>query len=158
MEGFSIQVIIVYDSKFGNTKLVAETILEGINEVERMEAVLKRIEQTDLAELLDYDLILIGSPNHYGGPTKEMKEFIDRLENTGLAGKPVAVFDTYLGVGFFEKAVRRMEGRLNEKVPGLKLLVPGLSIRVEKSKGPVAEGELSKCKDFGQKIAHQLKI
>lgn len=152
------QVIIVYDSKFGNTQLVAETILEGIKEVGRMEAVLKKPEQTDPAELLDYDLILIGSPNHYGGPTKNMKEFIDRLENIGLAEKPVAVFDTYLGAGFFEKAVKRMEKRLDEKILGLKLIVPGLSIRVEKSRGPIVEGELSKCRDYGQKIAHHLKI
>jgi flavodoxin len=153
-----IQVIIVYDSKFGNTKLVAEAILEGINEVGGMEAALKRSEQTDPAELLVYDLILIGSPNHYGGPTKEMKEFIDRLENIGLVEKPVAVFDTYLGAGFFEKAVKRMEKRLDEKVPGLKLIVPGLSIRVEKSRGPIVEGELPKCRDFGQEIARHLKI
>ena len=151
------QVIIVYDSKFGNTKLVAETILEGINEVENVEAVLKKLEQTDPAELLGYDMILIGSPNHYGGPTIDMKEFMNRLENVGLVEKPVAFFDTYLGAGFFEKAVKRMEKMINEKLPGLNVIVPGLSIRVEKSRGPIVEGELPKCRDFGQKMAHHLK-
>jgi flavorubredoxin len=151
------QVIIVYDSKFGNTKLKAETVLEGINEVEGVEAVQKKVEQTDPAELLYYDLILIGSPNHYGGPTKDMKEFINRLENIEFVEKPIAVFDTYLGAGFFEKAVKRMEKTINERLPSLKVIVPGLSIRVEKSRGPIVEGELPKCREFGQKLTHQFK-
>ena len=151
------QVIISYDSKFGNTKLAAETVLEGINEVEGVEAVLKKVEQTDPAELLGHDLILIGSPNHYGGPTKDMKEFINRLESIEFVEKPVAIFDTYLGAGFFEKAVKRMEKTINERLPGLKVIMPGLSIRVEKSRGPIVEGELATCREFGRKIAHHLK-
>ena len=35
------RVIVVYESKYGNTKRVAETIVEGMSEVERIEAVLK---------------------------------------------------------------------------------------------------------------------
>jgi hypothetical protein len=53
-----------------------------------------------------------------------------------------------------------MEKRIGEKVPGLKLITPGLSIEVKSSlsmKGPIAEGELPKCVDFGKKIATQLK-
>lgn len=152
-----VKVLVVYDTKYGNTKRVAETIVEGINEIERVEAVLKEPEQMEPAEALDYDLILIGTPNHYGGPTGGIKEFIDGLEKIGLKGKTGTIFDTYLGAGFFEKAVKRMERRINEKVPGLKLIVPGLSIRVEKSRGPIVEGELPKCREFGKKIANQLK-
>ncbi len=125
--------------------------------MEGVEAVQKKVEQTDPAELLCYDLILIGSPNHYGGPTKDMKEFINRLENIEFVEKPIAVFDTYLGTGFYEKAVKRMEKTINERLPSLKVIVPGLSIRVEKSRGPIVEGELPKCREFGQKLAHQLK-
>jgi len=46
---------------------------------------------------------------------------------------------------------------MNKKAPGLKLVVPGLSIKVDGMKGPITEGELSKCKEFGAKIATQLK-
>ena len=152
-----VKVLVVYDTRYGNTKLVAETIVEGIKEIVRAEAVLKVIQQVESAELLDYDLILIGSPNHYGVPTKEIKEFILGLEETGLEGKRGAVFDTYLGAGFFEKAVRWAEKRIREKAPGLELITPGLSIRVEKFKGPIAEGELPKCREFGRKIADQFK-
>ncbi|MCP8309116.1 MAG: hypothetical protein H3Z54_10565 [archaeon] len=67
-----------------------------------------------------------------------------------------AVFDTYIGKDF-EKAVKKMEKQINEKVPELKMIAPGLSIRVQGIKGPVSEGELPKCKEFGNKIATQIK-
>jgi hypothetical protein len=67
-----------------------------------------------------------------------------------------AVFDTYIK-GDFEKAVKKMEKRINEKVPELKLIAPGLSIKVQGMKGPILEEELPKCKEFGKKIATQLK-
>lgn len=157
MVGLLTKIIVVYESKFGNTRRVAETIVEGINEIVRAEAVLKEPDQIEPEEVLDYDLILIGSPNHYGGPTRGIREFIDGLGKIGLEGKLVAVFDTYLGTGFFEKAVKRMEKRIDEKATGLDLIVPGLSIRVEKSRGPIAEGELPKCRDFGKIIANLFK-
>jgi NAD(P)H dehydrogenase (quinone) len=150
------KVIVVYESKYGNTKQVAETIVEGMNEIERIETVLKEPKHVEPPEVLDYDVILIGSPNHIGGPTRGIKKFIDKLGKIGLEGKLGAVFDTYMG-GDFNKAVRKMEKRINEKVSGLKLIASGLSIKVDGFKGPIAEGELPKCRDLGRKIATQIK-
>ncbi|MBE0512634.1 FprA family A-type flavoprotein [Candidatus Bathyarchaeota archaeon] len=151
------KVIVIYESKYGNTKRVAETIIEGINEIERIEAVLKEPKHVESTELLDYDVILIGSPNHIGGPTRGIKKFIDKLGKIELEEKMGVVFDTYMGRDF-NKAVRKMEKRINEKVPGLKLITSGLSIKVGGMKGPIVEGEFPKCKEFGNKIARQMKI
>ena len=151
------RVIVIYESKYGNTKRVAETIIEGINEIEGIEAVLKEPEHVEPTKVLYYDVILVGSPNHIGGPTRGIKKFIDKLGKIGLEEKMGAVFDTYLGRDF-NKAVRKMEKRINEKVPGLKLMTPGLSIKVGGMKGPIVEGELPRCKEFGNKIAKQMKI
>jgi hypothetical protein len=74
-------------------------------------------------------------------------------------GKVFVVFDTFVGKNsdfFLGKAVRKMEKAIGEKAPDLKLLAPGLSIRVGGTKGPVVEGELPKCRDFGRKIGIQL--
>jgi flavodoxin len=150
------KVIVIYESKYGNTKRVAETIVEGINEIERIDAVLKEPKHVEPTEILDYDLILIGSPNHIGGPTRGIKKFIDKLGKIGLEGKMGAVFDTYMEKDF-NKTVQKMEKRINEKVPSLKLIIPGLSIKVAGVKGPIAEGELPKCREFGNKIAKQMK-
>jgi len=151
------KVLVVYESRYGNTKLVAETIIEGMSQVKGIDAVIHEFKEVDLNKVPEYDVILIGSPNHYGGPTKSVREFIDKLEKLNLERIHFAVFDTYLGKGFFEKAVEKMEKRIYEKVPGLKQIAPGLSIAVQGVKGLIVEGELPKCKEFGKKIATQLK-
>ncbi len=151
-----VKVFVFYDTKYGNTKLVAEKIVEGMKEVEGIEATISDVEKTDSKRAADYDAILIGSPNHFGGPVRGIKRFIDKLGKLDLKAKWVAVFDTYLG-GDFEKAVKKMEKRINEKVPRLKLIAPGLSIKVADMKGPIVDGELPKCKEFGKRIADQLK-
>ncbi len=150
------KVIVVYESKYGNTKLVAETIIEGMSEVEGTETALKELKEVNLDNIIKYDAILTGSPNHFGGPTRSIKKFIDKLGKLHLEGKKFAVFDTYIN-GDFEKAVKKMEKKINEKAPELKQIAPGLSIKVQEMKGPILEGELPKCKEFGNKIATNLK-
>ena len=151
-----VKVFVVYDTKYGNTKLVAETIVEGLREVEGIETAISDVEEVDLEKLATYDAILIGAPNHMGGPSRTIRKFIDKLGKLDLKAKWVAVFDTFLG-GDFEKAVKKMEKRIGEKIPSLKLIIPGLSIRVDGMKGPITDGELPKCKEFGKKVATQLK-
>jgi len=150
------KVIVVFESKYGNTKLVAEKIIEGMRQVEGIETVLSELKEVNLEKIPAYDAILVGSPNHFGEPTGSVKKFIDKLGKLPLKGKLFAVFDTYIGKDF-EKAVKKMEKRINEKVPELKQIAPGLSIKVQGIKGPISEAELPKCKEFGNKIATQIK-
>jgi len=147
---------VVFESHYGNTKRVAESIIEGINEVGGAEVSLKDLKEVDFNAIPSYDAILIGSPNHFGGPTRGIKGFIDKLSQLRLEGKKFAVFDTYMGMDF-EKAAKKMEKRISEKAPGLRQIAAGLSVKIQGIKGPVAEGELTKCKEFGKKIAAQLK-
>jgi len=151
-----VKVFVVYDTKYGNTKLVAEKIVEGIREVKGIETAISDVEEVDLENLADSDAILIGAPNHWGGPARAITKFIDKLGKLDLKAKWVAVFDTNLGGNQLEKAVKKMEKRIGEKIPGLKLIVPGLSIKVGGMEGPIVEGELPKCKEFGNKIAKKL--
>ena len=150
------KVLLVYESKYGNTKLVAETIAEGIKGVSDNQASIYELKEIKLKQPPDFDMVLIGSPNHMGSATRSIRKFIDELGKLNLKGKPAAVFDTYFW-GDFEKAVKKMERQIGEKVPGLTLVAPGLSIRVDGMKGPITEGELPKCKEFGTKVASQVK-
>ncbi|MFC2032441.1 flavodoxin family protein, partial [Chloroflexota bacterium] len=101
------------------------------------------------------DVVLIGSPNHMGGPTGGIKKFINELGKLDIKGKYAAVFDTYMAKDY-EKAVKKMEKQIVDKAPGLILAAPGLSIRVDGMKGPISAGELPKCKEFGVSIAARL--
>ena len=147
----AVKAVLLYESKYGNTKRVAEAIAEEMQRVGGMEAALTALKGVDVDDIANYDVILLGGPTHFGGPTRGVRKFIDALGKRNVNGKSVAVFDTYLGEDF-EKGVRKMEEQIRAKAPGLKLLAPGLSIRVEGMKGPIAEGELVKCKDFVKQL------
>jgi len=149
------RVFIIYDTKYGNTKLVAEKIAEGIKEVKGIETEVSDVKQVDLKKLADVDAILIGAPNHMGAPSRTIMKFIDDLAKHKLKAKGVAVFDTHMMQD--ERAVPKMEERISEKLPALKLMTPGLGIRVDGMKGPITEGELPKAIGFGKKIATQRK-
>ena len=153
------KIIIVYSSWFGNTGKVAETIGKSISQNEENQVLVKEIKQVDPKDVLGYDVILIGSPNHMGGPTRSAKNFIDKLGQLDMEGKRGAFFDTYVRENVHvNKAVRKMEQRINQKIPGMKLIVDGLSILVKGVRGPLAVGELARCEEFGKKIINQLNV
>jgi menaquinone-dependent protoporphyrinogen IX oxidase len=149
------KVLVAFDTKYGNTKIAAETIIEGMKEVEGIDVALGNMKEVDFKTIEQYDAILMGAPNHMGGPTRTAKKFIDKLGKLSL-NKLVAVFDTYMHKDF-DKAVKKMEKKINDKAPGLKIVTPGLSIRVEGMKGPIAEEEFPKCREFGKQVATQIK-
>ncbi|MFC2012673.1 flavodoxin family protein [Chloroflexota bacterium] len=150
------RAIIIYESNYGNTRLVAEKIVEGLKEIPGIEPALQELKEVDRTRLAGYDAILIGSPNHIGRATGGISKFITGLGKLNLTGKAAAVFDTYLGRDF-EKAVKKMEKQLTGKAPGLKLIAPGLSVRVDGMKGPISDGELPRCQEFGVTIANLIK-
>jgi menaquinone-dependent protoporphyrinogen IX oxidase len=153
-----VRVFVVYDSKHGNTKLVAEKIVEGIKESEGIETAIGYAKEINPEKLADYDAVLIGAPNHMGKPSRAISKFVDRLAKLDLKMKQTAVFDTYfVSQRNFEKAMKKLEKQISEKLPSWKLITHGLSIKVDTVYGPIADGELPKCVDFGKKIAQQLK-
>jgi flavorubredoxin len=153
-----VKVFIIYDSKYGNTKLAAENILEGIKEGEGIETAIGYVKEIDIEKVVDYDTIVLGAPNHMGRPSRTMKKFIDGLAEFDVKAKNVAVFGTYSGRGRpVDRAVKKLEKMVKAKLPNLNLILPGLSIRVNGVTGPLVEGELSNCVDFGKKIAGQIR-
>ena len=93
-----IKVFVVYDSKYGNTKLAAENILAGIREEDaEIETAIGYIKEIDIGKVADFDAVVLGTPNHMGRPSRTMKKFVDRLAKIKLKAKDVAVFGTYSG-------------------------------------------------------------
>jgi len=151
------KIFVVYDTKYGNTKLAAENILEGIREVEGFETSIGYVKEIDIGKMADYDVIVLGAPNHMGRPSQTIKKFVGKLGKLELKAKHVAVFGTYSGrVRIVDRAVKKLEKMVEKKLPKLKLISPSLSIRVNGIPGPLVEGELPKCKGFGRRIANHL--
>ena len=57
-----VKVFVVYDTMHGNTKLVAEKIVEGMKEIEGIETAISDVKEVDLKRVAGYDAILIGGP------------------------------------------------------------------------------------------------
>lgn len=131
--------------------------MEGLRQVAGIEISIANVKEINIEKVASSDALLIGSPNHAHRPARNISAFIDKLGKIDLETKWTAVFDTQGGGQNFERVVKKMEKSISEKVPGLKLITPGLSIRVTGMKGPIADGELPKCVDFGKKIGAKLK-
>ncbi len=147
-----MKVLIVFDTKHGNTQQVADLIADGINSVEGNETEVVNVKDFELSENKTYDLILIGSPNHVGSHVKSIKKFIKNLSSASVKASSFAAFDTYMNKDF-EKAVKKMEKQISENLPNSTITLPGLSIKVGGMKGPIVEEDLSKCKEYGIKLA-----
>ena len=74
-----MQVLILYYSRTGNTKLLAEEVAKGVREVEGVECVVKSTSEVTKNDLLAADGIIAGSPNYFGSMASELKEIFDRF-------------------------------------------------------------------------------
>ncbi|MCX8170744.1 MAG: NAD(P)H-dependent oxidoreductase [Candidatus Bathyarchaeota archaeon] len=91
-----VNILIVYDSKTGNTEKTAFLVAEGVRKVNGVNCVVKRVEETTLDDLLGADGIILGSPTYYGGMSAKIKDLIDRSVKIHgkLDGKVGAAFTT----------------------------------------------------------------
>jgi flavorubredoxin len=153
-----VSVFVAYDSKYGNTKRAAEIVAEELQNEEGVEVSVASVKEVDMSKVAEYDVLVLGAPNHMASPSRTMMKFLDRLPSLDLKSKNVAVFGTYSGrVREPDRAVRKMEKKLKEKALEINLILPSLSVRVLGITGPIFEGELDRCREFGKRIANQVK-
>jgi len=88
------KVLVVYDSKSGNTEKMALAVAEGVKQVQGVDVAVEKADQTSLEDLQAADGIIMGSPTYYGQMSAKLKELIDKsTEIHGeLEGKVGAAF------------------------------------------------------------------
>lgn len=74
-----MQVLVLYLSKSGHTKKMAEEIAEGVTEVEGVKSVLKSTSEVTKEDFLAAGGIIAGSPVYFGSMASELKEVFDRF-------------------------------------------------------------------------------
>ncbi len=144
-----MKVLIVYDSKYGNTEQIAGAIGGSIGS----DVKVLRAAEANPAELKTIDLLIIGSPTQGGRPTPAIREFINKIPESSLNGIKVAAFDTRISrkfVGVFGYAAGRIATDLKTK--GGNLIVPPEGFFVQGIKGPVTEGELERAAGWLKEI------
>ncbi len=74
-----MQVLIMYYSRTGNTKKLAEAIAKGVEEVEGVRPVVKPVSEVTRDDFVESDGVIAGSPVYFGGMVAEMKALFDRF-------------------------------------------------------------------------------
>ena len=74
-----MQVLVLYYSRTGNTKKLAEAIAKGVQDAQGVNCVLKSTKDVTKQDFLDASAIIAGSPDYFGGMASELKEVFDRF-------------------------------------------------------------------------------
>jgi NAD(P)H dehydrogenase (quinone) len=92
--------IVIYYSRSGNTKAMAEIIADSMNDG-GVETESKSVEKIKAEDLLNYDAIVMGSPTYYGHMAAQIKALIDETVkfHGKLDGKVGAAFSSAANIG-----------------------------------------------------------
>ncbi len=70
------RALVIYYSRGGNTRKMAEYIGEAITK-EGLEAQIKDVREVSAHDLLGFEALVIGSPTYYGSMSAEIKKLLD---------------------------------------------------------------------------------
>ena len=73
-----MKVLVMYYSKTGNTKKLADEIVKGVQQVDEVECILKPASEVTKEDFVTSDGIIAGSPVYFGTMTAELKEVFDK--------------------------------------------------------------------------------
>ena len=91
-----MQILILYFSKGGNTRKLAEAIARGVEAVEGVDAVLMPTDEVTKDDFLASDGVIAGSPVYFGVMAAELKRIFDEFVpvRKKMEGKVGAAFAT----------------------------------------------------------------
>jgi len=147
------KILIVYYSRSGNTRKMAQFIEEGAKS-EGADTRLKEVSSVNAQELPDYDAVIVGSPTYFGTMAAEIKKMFDESIAVygSLDGKVGAAFSSSANTGGGNETT--ITDILNA------LLIHGFVIQGTTQGdhyGPVSIGAPDKrvekqCKDLGKRV------
>jgi|WetSurMetagenome_2_1015567.scaffolds.fasta_scaffold14953_2 flavodoxin len=145
-----MKIILVYDSRHGNTERIAQAIVKGLAGSGLTDVRVLWIAKACEDDFHDMDLWIIGSPTRWGGPTFKMRTLLNNAMKYEGKGKRAAVFDTR-----YEKVHSGASERLKTILErgGLTLVTEPEHFVVNGGSGPLKEGEEDRAELFGRQIA-----
>ena len=152
-----VKILIIYDSRTGNTEKMAQAVAEGARQIKDATVNVKKVDETDVSDLPKADAIVFGSPTYFGEMSGRLKAFID--ESVKIYGK----LEGKVGAAF--PAVPVEAHRRAQKLPLLSIiqamLIHGMIVQgrsSDKHYGTAAVEEpknkdIESCKDLGKRVA-----
>ena len=154
-----MKALVVYDSVFGNTEKVAQTMGQAL----ASQAEVQTLRVGDVKpEHLEIDMLIVGSPTRAFSPTPAIRKWLRGLPANSLQGVKVAAFDTRIAledvdsailsflVKIFGYAARPIGNGLTKRTGDLAL--PPEGFYVKGAEGPLKDGELERAADWAQRI------
>jgi flavodoxin I len=137
-----MKTLVVYDSVYGNTKTIAQSIGDAIpGEVEVL-----HVNEAKALGLGAYDLLVVGAPTHGANPSPDVQAFLEQIQARALEGIKVAGFDTRMTnrlILLFGTAAPKIAKALQEQ--GGTLVGKPEGFYVRGGKGPLKEGEFERA-------------
>jgi menaquinone-dependent protoporphyrinogen IX oxidase len=154
--------IVVYDTSYGNTKKIAETIAETLRE-SGIEVDLFYVKDVKNLSARDYNFLVLGSPTKFGTMSFAVRGFLGKVRSDEWMNKPFAAFDTENPENIERAQAENKEWSAAEKIAAklrdkkMNQLLPVLKALVLGQKGPLVEGEVDRTKDYARELAAKLK-
>jgi flavodoxin len=137
-----MKTLLIYDSLYGNTKMIAQAIGDALpGEVEVL-----HVGEANASGLEVYDLLIVGAPTHGAKPSPDMQEFLEHIQASDLEGVRVTVFDTRMTnklITLFGTAAPKIAKALENKGGTPEGTPQGFY--VTGGEGPLKDGELERA-------------
>lgn len=145
-----MNTLVLYDSQYGNTERIAETVAAALRQAGEASAV--PADSATPIELDGVDLLVLGSPTLGWRPSPAILAALDKLGSDEVLGLMVACFDTrYQKPRWLTgSAARSMEKRL--RVTGASIVAPAESFFVQGKEGPLLAGEIDRAARWAQAL------
>lgn len=146
-----MKAVVLYDSNYGNTKTIAETISGALN---GLAAKAVPVTSFNAQELRAGDLLVVGSPINGWRPTARITEALSSLGTDQLRGVKAAAFDTRLHIFIHGDAAKKISKSLQEH--GAEIIASPQAFYVQKSEGPLDVGEGAKASQWADSLLKEL--
>ena len=140
------KMLILYYSRTGNTRKMAEAVAEGASTVQGVEVELNYHIAPEA--LGNYDAILIGIPTYHHDMPADMKNLFEEaaVKNVNLKGKIGAAFGSYGWSGEAPRMIIEIIKKFEMDATEPPLL----------AKYAHDQANLEKCRELGRKVAERL--
>jgi flavodoxin len=157
-----VTTLVVFDSKYGNTKRVAEAIALAIGDAAAATA--RHVSEVRREDLAACSLLVIGCPTHRFRPTPALTGLLQQVPTGALEGTRAACFDTRVSearMPAFLRFIVRLQGarayaaaHLASELErrGATLAAEPAGFLVQGMEGPLDDGELERAERWAREL------